>query len=165
MQQTSSIDIKVKLKEKDLEDFYAHLAKRSIGMKMVIAFSIIVFVAQLIRIVVEPQALESGLMWIIFVIFLFLLMLYSYKYSARKAFKNNKRIQAEYEYKIDEQNIRVKGEKSTMTIPWTDLYKVSESKTNLFFWLNKKQAQIVPKRYLSADELEVIRLLKKFTKK
>jgi len=127
MAKQAAIEIKVSLVEKDLEDFYAHLAKRSIGMKMMIIFSLLIFVAQSIRIVVDPAALESGIMWIVLVIFLFAIMLYSNKYNARRAFKNNRRLQAEYTYVISDSNIQVKSEKHTTTLQWSDIHKITES--------------------------------------
>jgi hypothetical protein len=155
-----SIQVKVSLTEKDLEDFYAHLAKRSILMKLLVAFSLVVFVAQLIRIVAEPQALETGIMWIGFIIFLFLMMIYSNKYNARKAYRNNKRLLEEYTYSINDKVIHVEGKSVNVSLQWEKLQALSESKNSLFIWLDKKNAQIIPKRYLSDDEMEVIRIIK-----
>lgn len=165
MANQAAIELKVSLIEKDLEDFYAHLAKRSIGMKMMVIFSLLIFVAQSIRIIIDPAALESGILWIILVIFLFAMMLYSNKYNARRAFKNNRRLQAEYTYIISDSNIQVKSEKHTTTLTWDDIHKITESKNSLFLWLNKKQAQIIPKRELTSDELEAIYILKKLNLK
>ena len=165
MANKAAIEIRVSLIEKDLEDFYAHLAKRSIGMKMMVVFSLLIFVAQSIRIIVDPSSLESGIIWIVLVIFLFAMMLYSNKYNARRAFKNNKRLQAEYTYLISDSSIQIKSDKHTTTLSWDNIHKITESKNSLFLWLNKKQAQIIPKRDLTNDELEAIYILKKLNLK
>lgn len=159
-----AIELKVSLTEKDLEDFYAHLAKNSVGMKMVIAFALFVFIAQSIRIVIDPQKLESGVIWIAFVLFLFVMMLYSNKYNARRAYKNNKRLQAQYTYLIKDNEIEICSNKKSTKLNWNNIQKITQSKNSLFLWLNKKQAQIIPKRTLTADQLETILLLKKLNR-
>lgn len=165
MEDQAAIKIKVTLQEKDLEDFYAHLSKRSLGMKMVVVFAILIFVAQSIRIIINPEALENGILWILFVLLLFGMMIYSNKYNARKAYRNNKRLLAEYTYIISDRSIIVESEKRSIELLWNNIHEISESKNSLFLWLNKKQAQIIPKRYLSVDELEAIYMLKKLTQK
>ena len=160
-----SIEVKVQLTEKDLEDFYAHLSRKSISMKLVIAFGLLVFVAQLIRIIADPNALEGAVMWVLIVIFLFAMMIYSNKYNARKASRHNKKLFEEYTYSINDKQIHIKGKSINTTLLWEKLHKVTESKTAFFIWLNKKNAQIIPKRDLSDDEIEVIRIIIKLKMK
>lgn len=154
-----SIVVDVKLTEKDFEDFFAHLGRRSILMKMLIAVALIVFVAQLIRIIADPQGFESAIIWVALVILLFLMMIYSNKYNARKVARNNKRLFEPHTYYINDREIRITGAPFNATIKWEDLYRVTESKNSLFLWLNKKQAQILPKRSLQPEEAEVIKMI------
>lgn len=165
MASESAIEVKVCLTEKDLEDFYSHLAKRSIGMKMVVVLSLIIFMAQSIRIIVNPSAIDSGVMWIAFVLFLFAMMLYSNKYNSRKMYNNNKRLRTEYTYLIRDQSIEIKSGTQSTTLKWKEITNISQSRHSLFLWLNKKHAQIIPKRLLTGDELEAITLLQRLNKK
>lgn len=155
------IVIKVSLTQKDLEDFYTHLSKRSIGMKMVVVIALFIFVAQAIRIAIQPQKLENAAMWLILVLLLFITMHYSNKYSARKTYQNNKKLQAEYTYYIKDNQIEITSQNRSMTLQWNDIHNITQSNNSLFLWLNKKQAQIIPKRTLTADQQEAILLLKK----
>lgn len=154
-----SIVVDVKLTEKDFEDFFSHLGKRSIVMKMLIAVALIVFIAQLIRIVADPSGLESAIGWVVLVIFLFLMMIYSNKYNARKVARNSKRLFEPHTYYINDKEVKITGAPFNATLKWEDIYRVTESKNSLFVWLNKKQAQIIPKRSLQADEIEVIKII------
>lgn len=160
-----AIVVKVQLTEKDLEDFYAHMSNKSISMKLVIAFGLIVFVAQLIRIVADPNSLEGAIMWVLIVLFIFGMMIYSNKYNARKASRHNKKLFEEYIYSINDKQIQIKGKSLNTTLLWEKLHKVTESKNAFYIWLNKKNAQIIPKRDLSNEEIEVIRIIKKIKMK
>lgn len=154
-----SIVVDVKLTEKDFEDFFAHLGRRSIVMKMLIVVALIVFIAQLIRIIADPSGLESAIGWVVLVIFLFLMMIYANKYNARKVARNNKRLLEPHTYYINDREIRITGAPYNATLKWEDIYRVTESKDSLFLWLNKKQAQILPKRSLQPEEAEVIKMI------
>lgn len=158
------IAIKVSLTQKDLEDFYTHLSKRSIGMKMVVALALLIFAAQAIRIAIQPQKLENAAMWFILVLLLLATMLYSNKYNARKTYQNNKKLQAEYTYPIKDNQIEVTSQNRSTTLKWNDIHNITQSNNSLFLWLNKKQAQIIPKRNLTADQQEAILLLKKLNR-
>lgn len=162
------ITISVNLTDDDLVDFYEHNARRGILMKMVIAFALLVFAAQVIHILADPMALYDGAwQWLLAVVALFLMMYYSNRYNAKKAYKMNPRLRESHYYIISEDNIHIKGGSFDTVFQWDKLYGMTESRKCFFIWLSKDSAQIIPKRDMLAGEIvEVSELRKrKFKKK
>lgn len=156
------ITISVKLAEKDLLDFYTHNARRGILMKMLIAFALLTFTAQLIRIIITPDALQQGAWkWLVAIITLFFLMYYLNKSNAHKEFKRNKKLQEGHIYIINEDSIHIKGGSFNTIFQWNKLHNMTESKLCFFIWLSKQSAQIIPKREMTSDEITQISLLMK----
>lgn len=154
----SPVRINVCLIASDLEDFYYHNARKSIVMKLLIACALLIFVSQLIRIVMIPEALEEGgWKWLIAVIALFFLMHYSNKWNAQKEFKRNKKLQESHTYIINEESIHIKGGPFNTIFQWDKLYNMTESKKSFFIWLSKGSAQIIPKREMTPDEIVRVR--------
>jgi len=156
------IIISVSLQASDLEDFYYHNSRRSIVMKMLIACAILIFVSQLIRIVMVPEALEQGgWKWVLAVIGLFFLLYYINKSNAQKEFKHNKKLQESHIYEISEESIHIKGGPFNTIFQWERLYNMTESKHCFFIWLSKTSAQIIPKREMTQDEINRVQSIKK----
>lgn len=156
------ITINVSLKESDLEDFYYHSARKSILMKMLIACALLVFAAQLIQIVMVPDALErGGWKWCLAVIALFFLMHYSNKHNAQKEYKKNTRLHEPHTYVICEESIHIKGGPFNTIFQWDKLYDMTESRKSFFIWLSKGSVQIIPKREMTKDEVARVSTLRK----
>jgi len=156
------ITVSVKLTENDLLDFYTHNMRKSILMKMMIACALILFAAQLIRIVVDPQALYEGAWkWVLLVVFMFFFMYFSNRSSAQKEFKRNKRLHESHIYVISEDSIHIKGGPFNTIFQWDKLYGMTETKRSFFIWLSKGSAQIMPKREMTSEEVEWVSALRK----
>lgn len=168
METKDPIIIEVELKEKDLEDFFYYTSKKSISMKMFIAFALILFVAQSIKLIVDPTAIygSSGL-WFLFTIFLFLMIFYTNKYNAYRSFKRNSSLRKKHIYTIDSETIRITGDPFNATLKWDQLMDISETKKSFFIWLKKGMAQIIPKEGMTPQSIEFLRAIKstKFNKK
>jgi len=165
---TPPIRISVSLNESDLEDFYIHNSRKSLLMKMIVICALIVFFAQLIHILIDPEALyQNAWKWVLAIIALFFLMSYTNKVNARKEFKRNKRLHESHIYVISENTIHIKGGPFNTIFQWDKLYDMSESKKSFFIWLNKSSVQIIPKREMTADEIEWLKTvwLDKFKKR
>lgn len=155
------IRISVSLTENDLEDFYIHNSKKSLLMKMIAACALIVFFAQLIHILVNPEALyQNAWKWVLAVIVLFFLMSYTNKVNARKEFKRNKLLHESHIYIISEDSIHIKGGPFNTIFQWDKLHDMTESKKCFFIWLNKNSVQIIPKRDMSPDEIESVKAIR-----
>ncbi|HCO67055.1 MAG TPA: hypothetical protein DIT04_04750, partial [Dysgonomonas sp.] len=124
--------------------------------------ALIVFISQLIRIVYVPEALEQdGWKWILAVIGLFFLLHFVNKSNAQKEFKRNKKLHESHVYLISEDSIHIKGGPFNTIFQWDKLYNVTESKNSFFIWLNKKSAQIIPKRDMTEYEIKRVQEIKK----
>lgn len=157
--------INVKLTEEDLLDFYTHNARKSILMKLIIIFALLIFCAQLIRIIAIPEALDRGAWkWILAIIALFFGMYLMNKSNAKREFKHNKRLHYNHTYTISEESIHIKGGAFNTALAWEKLYNVTESKKCFFIWLSKQSAQIIPKTSMSNEDIKVFRGLIKMKK-
>lgn len=131
-------------------------------MKMLTACAILIFISQLIRIVMVPEALEQdGWKWILAVIGLFFLLYYINKSNAQKEFKRNKKLHENHIYEISEESIHIKGGPFNTIFQWDKLHNMTESKKSFFIWLSKNSAQIIPKREMTQDEISRVQRIKK----
>jgi len=161
MPEVKPIIVNVSLTANDLEDFYTHNSRRGILMKMIIACALLVFFSQLIRIVMIPEALEQGWKWVLAVIGLFFLFYFINKSNAQREFKVNKKLHESHIYVIDEYTVHIKGGPFNTIFQWDKLYNMTESKKSFFIWLNKKSAQIIPKRDMTPEEIARLQAIKK----
>jgi hypothetical protein len=160
MSESPVIVVNVKLTENDLLDFYAYNARRSILMKMMIVCALLVFVAQLIRIVIDPITLYQGAWkWVLAVVVLFFLMYYANKSSAKKEFSRNKRLHESHVYEISEDSIHIQGGPFDTVFRWEKLHGMTESKKSFFIWLSKSSVQIIPKREMAPAEVDWVSAL------
>lgn len=88
-----------------------------------------------------------------------LLLIYpiSIYFSSKKVYTTTKRIGERIEYTFDEEVIVVKGESYETTFSWDKLYKVTTTRECLLLWESELVAVIIPKRYFSLDQLDLIK--------
>lgn len=161
MDKKTPITIEVELKEEDLVDFFYYTSKKSIAMKMFIAFAIILFIAQSIKLIVDPTAIygSSGL-WFLFTCFLFFMIYYTNKFNAQRTFRRDSRLRAKHIYTIDSDTIRINGGPYNATLQWSQLLDISESKKSFFIWIKKGMAQIIPKENMTPEDILFLREIK-----
>src|SRR6218665_3467647 len=85
------------------------------------------------------------------------LMLLAIWFSAKKAFSNDRGIQAESEYVFNASGLFRSSDSSNARLFWSYLYKVAESKKTLFIYFAPAKAYIIPKRHLTKEQLALIR--------
>ncbi|MDZ7824012.1 MAG: YcxB family protein [Ahrensia sp.] len=78
--------------------------------------------------------------------------------QVRRHYKMNGISKFEYQWSADETEIRSEREGLRSQFNWTSLYLATETKEHFFFWINKIQAVVLPKRALKNEsEFDTIR--------
>ncbi len=57
---------------------------------------------------------------------------------------------------VNETGIKTTGKMGETSLAWRDMYKLIETKNTFFFYIQKANAIVLPKRQLNADELSAI---------
>jgi|GEM_PF-1266944 len=80
-----------------------------------------------------------------------------YYYAGKRSFKNNERLKETLRYEINARDIHIKGDSFDSTFSWDKTYGISENKRSFFIWQQKRSANILPKRYLTSQDISFLR--------
>jgi YcxB-like protein len=90
---------------------------------------------------------------IFFMLFLVLAFPLSINIAAKKNYKTDLRISANFIYEINEELINVTGESFNSQLNWPKCNSVTENKDWFLIWQNRQSAYVLPKRNFEKDEL------------
>lgn len=87
--------------------------------------------------------------------------------SSIKYFKNYERLQEKMTYEINREVISCTGYSFNSILTWDKIYNMTESKKYFFIWQKNNSAYIIPKRFLTNDDVLFLQNIKdtKFKKK
>lgn len=143
--------IHIKINEDDIKDFHNHYLRHDLLIKIVVLLSVLFCIINLVN-----KASKENIVLVIIIASMFVFGYFFTRYRTLQLFRKDKNQQAGNSYLIDSENIVVTGVDKTKIIPRKDLYKVTQSKKCIFVWLNKKQAYIFPKRFLSEENKQLL---------
>ena len=131
--------IATKLTEGDIVrfNFYSFYKKWSIRILNVI------MILWIIAVLIFPSIIKNSNGLIFPALFLVFLPLSVY-WSARKNYKNNKRIFEQIEYVFTEDNFTMTGDSFNATMTWDKVYKVTKTKRWILIWQTSSTANVIP---------------------
>ncbi|WP_010243241.1 YcxB family protein [Acetivibrio cellulolyticus] len=76
---------------------------------------------------------------------------------ANKTMKSDKLMQKEICIILDDSGMSTSFDTSNINIEWKDIFCAKEFKSGFAIYLNKTSGQVIPKRFLTADDIYLIR--------
>jgi hypothetical protein len=95
----------------------------------------------------------------ILIIFLILLNFLQVRLISKKQYNSSMEMKVEKEVVIDSVGICTSNEFGNYSAGWHSVYKAVESKKAFYIYVSKLQAHIIPKKYITLDEADIIRSL------
>lgn len=86
---------------------------------------------------------------------------YSIFRTARKNYDSNKMINEKITYAFDKDTISVSGESFHSKLSWDKLYEIKVTKTWFLIWQTRQIANVIPRRDISDNQIELIKELVK----
>lgn len=147
----------VKLNEDDIKSFVKEGIKVNSLLKVFfVLYGIIIFVA-LFLFLLNPQMIN--LCPLVAIIILLIVAIYYLFYQNIKLYRKNQGLQSDMTYYIDDTEVKCKRIGAEKNTEWCKFYRITENKTHVFLWFNRKQAHILPKRCLSFKDLNSLHVL------
>lgn len=95
----------------------------------------------------------------ILIILLILLNFLQVRLISKKQYNSSMEMKVEKEVVIDTVGVRTSNEFGNYSAGWHNVYKAVESKKAFYIYVSKIQAHIIPKKYITADEADIIKSL------
>jgi tetratricopeptide (TPR) repeat protein len=151
------LNVKIKLDFRDFLRFqYYYLYKKHIKRLTVIlsvAFLLPVFIGIILTgsfDLIFILNLYSSLLFLIPFFGIFFLIIY---FSSKIHFQNDKQIQKEQHYIINPEGLQFSTENSYTNLSWDEVSSFEESKNNFLIFISLAKSYILPKRYLTENEI------------
>jgi hypothetical protein len=152
------LTFQTQLNREDYVKVSYHITYRKFAMKFMTGLGIFMMVLGLFLFIVE-----GTFSWFVmlFAFYLAVGLPLMIKFSARRNYRSNKRISEKIRYDIDREFIELTGDSFTSKLTWDKVYNVTETKEWLLIWQNSQVANVVPKRDLKEDEIQVFKSIVK----
>ncbi len=161
MTEKEQITVAVELEKKDVVSLMFYAFTRRIAFKILmvvlILFCILFIPSRIMN--GEPITETSDMLLLLIVIFIVLMPLILY-FTASREYDSNLRLHEKQIVTIGQSEIHIKGESFESQLSWSKVYKFTESKKYFYIWQSKNSANIIPKRCLSAEDIDLLRRMK-----
>ena len=156
------LTLETQLEKKDLRNFVLHNLFHNYSIYLLILmFSFLIFnLSKRKFLFLEKNLLISIIGIILISIFLYLIFIII-TLSFSGTIKNKKFLQNK-KYEFTDKKINIYYHKTNYAINWKNFKKITENKNYYYFYINKTQSLIFPKRFLTRNEKH---LLKKIIRK
>lgn len=156
--QSQAISFEVQLTQKDLIEYSFYVILRRPLIVAIFIFYLLYLGYDIVMAICNSTPVLIPLS--IFIFFLFLIPALIY-WRGIRSFKNNLYLQEKTSYTIDKKTVSVKGESFNSIYNIDNTNKLKESDGYFYIFVQRYAANIIPKRCLSAQQIEFIRTMLK----
>ena len=130
-----------------------HMLYRKWAIKVMTGFGIFFILLSLFTL------LSGDFSWflLIFGIFLTAGLRIQVYFASKRMYKTDGRVSEQIEYNFDKEGIRITGESFNSRLTWDKIYSVTENKDWVLIWQNRQIANVVPKRDIKDEKLQVFK--------
>ena len=146
--------IKTKLTEKE----YLNASLLIVWSRMTVKVFSIVFLFIILSNIFSPLFQGSPLLPVLIPpIIIFGVIYFLFRFSLKRAYKNNNRVNESIEYDFNELSFKIKGESFTSELSWNKMYKVTKTKKWLLLWHNAQSANAILLNKISTEQLNYLK--------
>lgn len=144
-----TLNVKLSLNEYVKASYYIYYKQPS---AIIVTLISILFTIGIVKALIEGTSVET--IAIVFALVGIIIPFFMY-FSLKKNY-HKVRIDELMTYVVDNENIHIKGMTFDTTFTWNKICKVSETRNWVLIWQTKYTANVIPKKYLTTDDLSLL---------